>query len=73
MAKLAKTTLFTSTETPKETALDKTTRVVRRMNDEDAEQRHLKATRLRNDRFRAEADEPVETNSSAPNGTHKRR
>ena len=73
MAKLAKTTLFTSAEAPKETALDKTTRIVRRMNDEDAERRHLKAARLRNDRFKKEAGEPVETIAAAPNGTRKRR
>lgn len=73
MAKLAKTTLFTSAEAPKETALDKTTRIVRRMNDEDAERRHLKAARLRSDRFKKEAGEPVETIAAAPNGTGKRR
>ena len=73
MAKLAKTTLFTSAEAPKETALDKTTRIVRRMNDEDAEKRHLKAARLRSDRFKKEADETVETSAAAPSGTRKRR
>lgn len=73
MAKLAKTTLFTSAEAPKETALDKTTRIVRRMNDEDAEKRHLKAARLRSDRFKKEAGEPVETIAAAPKGTRKRR
>ena len=73
MAKLAKTTLFTSAEAPKETALDKTTRIVRRMNDEDAEKRHLKAARLRSDRFKKEAEEPVETIAAAPSGTRKRR
>ena len=73
MAKLAKTTLFTSAEASKETALDKTTRIVRRMNDEDAERRHLKAARLRSDRFKKEASEPVETIVAAPSGTRKRR
>lgn len=73
MAKLAKTTLFTSAEAPKETALDKTTRIVRRMNDDDAERRHLKAARLRSDRFKKEAGEPVETIAAAPKGTRKRR
>lgn len=73
MAKLAKTTLFTYGDTPKETALDKTTRIVRRMNDEDAEKRHLKAARLRRDRFKKEAGEPVETIATAPSGTRKQR
>ena len=73
MANLAKTTLFTSAEVPKETALDKTTRIVRRMNDEDAEERHLKAARLRKDRLEKEAGEPVETSATASNGTRKRR
>jgi hypothetical protein len=72
MANLAKTTLFTSAEAPKETALDKTTRIVRRMNDEDAEKRHLKAARLRSDRFKKEADEAIET-AAAPSGTRNRR
>ena len=73
MAKLAKTTLFTAAEAPKETALDKTTRIVRRMNDEDAEKRHLKAARLRSDRFKKEAGESIETVAAAPSGNRKRR
>lgn len=73
MANLAKTTLFTSAEVPKETALDKTTRIVRRMNDEDADKRHLKAARLRSDRIKKEADESIETVAPAPSGTRKRR
>ena len=72
MAKLAKTTLFTYGDAPKETALDKTTRIVRRMNDEDAEKRHLKATRLRSDRFKKEAGESAETSAAALSGTRKR-
>lgn len=73
MANLAKTTLFTSAEVPKETALDKTTRIVRRMNDEDADKRHLKAARLRSDRIKKEADEYIETAAPAPSGPRKRR
>ena len=72
MANLAMTTLFTSAEAPKETALDKTTRIVRRMNDEDAEKRHLKAAQLRSDRFKKEAGEPIETSTAKPSGTHKK-
>lgn len=73
MANLAKTALFTSVEAPKETALDKTTRIVRLMNDEDAEKRHLKSARLRSDRLKKEAGEPVETSADTPSGTGKRR
>ena len=72
MAKLAKTTLFTSGDAPKETALDKTTRIVKRMNEEDAERRHLKAAHLRNDRFKKEAGESAETSAAALSGTRKR-
>ena len=73
MAKLAKTALFASAEAPKETALDKTTRIVRRMNDEDAEKRHLKAARLRSDRFKKEEGEIVERSAAALSETRKRR
>jgi len=72
MANLAKTTLFTSAEASKETALDKTTRIVRRMNDEDAEKRHLKTAQLRSDRFKKEAGEPEETGAASPSGTRKK-
>jgi hypothetical protein len=73
MANLAKMTIFASNGSPKETALDKTTRIVKRMNDEDAEKRRLKTTRLRSDRFKKEAGEPITTSSAAPSGTRKRR
>jgi hypothetical protein len=36
MAKLAKTALFTYAEAPKETALDNTTRIVRRITEDEA-------------------------------------
>jgi hypothetical protein len=73
MANLAKTTLFTSAEAPKETALDKTTRIVKRMNDEDAEKRHLKAAQLRSDRFKKEASVPDETSVATSGGTRQTR
>jgi uncharacterized ferredoxin-like protein len=57
MAKLAKTTLFTAAAAPKETALDKTTRIVGLINDEDEEKRRLKMARLRSERLRKEAGE----------------
>lgn len=59
MAKLAATTLFTSAGQQKETTLDKTTRIVRRMNDEDAERRRSKVAKLRNDRFEKDTDDPA--------------
>ena len=49
-----------------ETAMDKTTtRVVRQMVDEDAEQRRAKITRLRNARLEREANTPPETKASS--------
>jgi hypothetical protein len=42
MANLAKTTVFTSGTSPKETPLDKTTRIVRRITEDEAELRHQK-------------------------------
>lgn len=73
MAKLALKTLFTSDEIQKETALDKTTRIVRRMNNDDAEKRHLKVARLRSARFQKEAGESAEASvtESAMGGNHR--
>jgi len=42
MANLAKTTVFTSSGSQKETPLDKTTRIVRRINEDEADVRHQK-------------------------------
>lgn len=39
------------TDNRKETPLDKTTRIVRRINDDEAEVRHVKTARLRKARF----------------------
>jgi hypothetical protein len=47
---------FTSTSSQKETPLDKTTRIVRRITKEEAELRHQKAARLRKVRFDSEAE-----------------
>ncbi len=60
MTKLAKTTVFTTTGAKKETPLDKTTRIVRRITDDEAEIRHVKTTRLRNARLDSEAGTSVE-------------
>ncbi len=58
MANLAKTTVFTSSGCEKETALDKSTRIVRRINEDEADVRHQKTARLRKARFESEADTP---------------
>jgi hypothetical protein len=60
MANLAKTTAFMSPSAPKETPLDKTTRIMRRIADDEAEIRDVKTTRLRNARLESEAGSPVE-------------
>lgn len=55
MAQLTKTSVF-KPQTPKaETSLDKTTRIVRNMAEEEAEQRKAKNDRLRNARLEREA------------------
>lgn len=72
MAKLAKTTLFTSATPQKETAMEKTTRIARQMNQEDAEKRQIKAARLRSDRAKMQADDTVETIAAAASSARKR-
>ncbi|MCK0097104.1 hypothetical protein MWU60_16125 [Yoonia sp. F2084L] len=61
MAKLTKKSVFKSYDTKPETPMDKTTRVVRKMVDDDAEERQAKITRLRNARLEREANTPSET------------
>lgn len=60
MAKLAKTIVLTPIGAKKETPLDKTTRIMRRIADDEAEIRDVKTTRLRNARLESEAGSPVE-------------
>ena len=64
MTKLAKTTVFTTTTPQKETALDKTARAVREIQDGEKEQRQVKTTRLRNARLESEAGAPVEPSTA---------
>ena len=59
MAKLTKTSVFKAQGSKAETPLDKTTRVVRKMVDEEAEQRQTKMNRLRNARLEREANTPI--------------
>lgn len=65
MTKLTKNTLFNVYDSKPETPMDKTTRVVRQMVDEEAEQRQAKNSRLRNARLEREANTPPEIKASA--------
>lgn len=60
MANLARTTAFKSTNARKETPLDKTTRIVRGITEDEAEIRHQKTARLRKARFENTVDTPAD-------------
>lgn len=59
MAKLTKTNAFKAKDPNVETAMDKTTRIVRKMVKEEADQRQAKNDRLRNARLEREAHTPT--------------
>lgn len=65
MTKLTKNNLFKVYDTKPETPMDKTTRVVRQMVDEETEKRDAKNFRLRNARLEREANTPPVTKASA--------
>lgn len=65
MTKLTKNTLFKVYDSKPETPMEKTTRVVRQMVDEETEQRQAKISRLRNARLEREANTPPVTKNSA--------
>jgi hypothetical protein len=65
LKKLTKSNLFKVHETKPETAMDKTTRVVRQMVDEETEKREAKNARLRNARLEREANTPTVAKASA--------
>ena len=65
MTKLTKSNLFKAYDSKPETPMDKTTRVVRQMVDEETEQRQAKNSRLRNARLEREANTPPETKATA--------
>ncbi|MGC9418305.1 MAG: hypothetical protein ACP5EN_04960 [Rhodovulum sp.] len=65
MTKFTKNTLFKVYGSKPETPMDKTTRVVRQMVDEETEKRDAKSSRLRNARLEREANTPPETKASA--------
>ena len=58
MAKLTKTSVFKAQGPKAETPMDKTSRIVRKMVDEEAEKRQVKIDRLRNARLEREANTP---------------
>ena len=59
MAKLTKTSVFKAFSRDVETPMDKTTRIVRTMVEEEAQQRQAKNDRLRNARLEREAKAPT--------------
>lgn len=56
MAKLTTDKIFTFAKAAKETALDKTTRIVRQMTEDEAEKRQIKTKQLRLARLEKEAN-----------------
>ena len=65
MARPTKETLFKAQPPRAETAMEKTTRVVRGMLDEETEKRQLKMKRLRAARLEREANTPAEPPKAA--------
>ena len=66
MTRLTKTTFFKPAPPRAETLMDKTTRIVRGIIDEEAEQRLLKTSRLRKARLEREAATPEDTVAAKP-------
>ena len=58
MTKLTKSNRFKVSDTKPETSMDKTTRIVRQMIDEETERRDAKNSRLRNARLEREVNTP---------------
>ena len=69
MAKLTKTSVFTNAKPIKETQMDKTTRAVKEITDEETEKRQVRTSRLRQARLEREAGAP---NTSATNEAPKK-
>ena len=70
LAKLKKRTVFNAHAPKAETAMDKTTRVVREMVNEEAEQRQIKNARLRKTRLERDANT---TSEACPSKSVKKR
>lgn len=73
MNNLTKISEHKSIGAPKETLLDKTTRIVRRINDDEADVRHAKTARLRKARFESEAASVEDTIEATPKRARNRR
>ena len=71
MTKLSKDNLFKSYDVKPETAMDKTTRIVRQLVDEETEKRDAKNARLRNARLEREANTPSITKVSGVSKSHR--
>lgn len=71
MAKLTKSSIFKAEAPKPETAMDKTTRVVRQIVDDDAEKRQMKIARLRKARLEREANTPPETTDTVTRKTSR--
>lgn len=61
MTRLSKKTLFKTSVPRAETAMEKTTRLVRGILDDETERRELKTTRLRKARLEREKSTPAES------------
>lgn len=59
MSKLTKNTIFKASKTVAETNLDKTTRIVREITEDEAEKRQIKTARLRTARLERQASTPT--------------
>lgn len=71
MAKLKKTSVFKAQGPSAETPMDKTTRIVRKMVEEEAEQRQTKNDRLRKARLERETNTPIEPSRGKKSGSSK--
>ncbi len=71
MARLSKTSLFKTAAPRAETAMEKTTRLVRGILDDEAEVRRLKTARLRKARLEREKSTPDESAKAKPKGARK--
>lgn len=72
MAKIKKTSVFTASAPPPETPIDKTTRIVRKIVDSEAEKRNSKSARLRKARLEREAGSPPKQNGTNSKASPKK-
>jgi len=60
LAKLTKTSVFKAQAPKAETSMDKTSRIVKKMGEEESDQRQIKVARLRKARLEREANTPAQ-------------